>query len=79
MLTIKQQWLDYSEACLPLGTPDSTIESVRTTFYAGAMSVLAMLTDIQGSTHEETNAYFYRMSEEINEFNRKLHEEDKEK
>jgi len=76
MLTIKQHWLDYSEACLPPGTPDSTVESVRTTFYAGAMGVLSMLQEIEGLTTEQINDKFYSMSEEINEFSRQLHESD---
>ena len=74
MLTINDQWSDYKENCVPFGTPEKIVVSVRQTFYAGSLSVLTILRELQGKTPEEINERINSMFGEMTEFSRKLNE-----
>ena len=72
MLTINIQWLDYKENCVPDTTPDNVVSSVRSTFYAGSLSVLTILRELQGSTPQQVNKVINDMFDEMTEFSREL-------
>jgi len=74
MLTINSQWLEYNESCIPSTTPDKVVKSVRSTFYAGSLSVLTILRDLQGSTPKQVNKVINDMFDEMTEFSRELNE-----
>jgi len=74
MLTINQQWLDYVEHCVPPETPEKIQSSVKTTFYAGSLSVLTILKELQGKTPEQINKSVNDMFDEMTEFSQKFQE-----
>jgi len=74
MLTINSQWVEYNESCIPSNTPDKVVTSVRSTFYAGSLSVLTILRELQGSTPQQVNKTINDMFDEMTEFSRKLHD-----
>lgn len=75
MLTINDQWSDYKENCVPFGMPEKIVVSVvRQTFYAGSLSVLTILRELQGKTPEEINERINSMFDEMTEFSLKLNE-----
>jgi len=76
MLTIKELWLEYEAECIPPDTPASTVDSVRTTFYAGALCVLTIIKELQGLPGKAANRRINNMFDEMTEFSRKLHESD---
>jgi len=74
MQTINDQWEDYKENCIPYGTPDKVVKSVRSTFYAGSLSVLTVVRDLRGKTPEQVNETMNDLFNEMTEFSRKLNE-----
>lgn len=67
MLTIKDQWVDYKESCVPPEAPDNIKKLVRSTFYAGSVSVLIILKELQGKTPAQINERIISMFNEVNE------------
>lgn len=72
MLTINDQWEEYKENCIPFATPDNVVKRVRSTYFAGSLSVLTILKELQGSTPEQANKVINDMFDEMTEFSREL-------
>jgi len=74
MNTIQTEWVSFAEQCIPDNAPTIQIQEMRRAFYAGALSVMMLLSDTEQQTNEAAQIMVENFCAELAQFQKDVEE-----